>query len=60
MKILIYRPDTKIFDNGNVDKECLYFPNGKKYTEPKEPEYKHPLDKISKAKITSSFVEVSR
>lgn len=59
MKILIYRPDQKEgFENENVDADCLYYPNGRKYTEPKPKEVKHPLDRITKAKITNSFVEV--
>lgn len=57
MKILIHRPDKK--DNPRVDKDCLYFSNGRKYQEP-ERRNEHPLDKIYKAKITSSFVEVDR
>lgn len=59
MKILIYRPDKKEgFIYENVDADCLYYPNGKQYTKPKQKEIKHPLEQITKAKITNSFVEV--
>lgn len=57
MRILIHRPDK--WDNPKIDKDLLYYPNGKKYQEP-EVERKHPLDKIYRPKITSSFVEVER
>lgn len=60
MRVLVYRPDKKVHENANVDAECLYYPSGKKYTRPREREREHPLDKITKAKISSSFVEVER
>jgi hypothetical protein len=57
MKILIHRPDK--WDNPRINKDLLYYPNGYKYQEP-ERKNEHPLDKIHKYKITSSFVEVER
>lgn len=60
MNILIYRPDKKIIEDPNVDCDCLYYPNGRKYAEPKQQDPKHPLEKIHEIKITNSFVEVGR
>lgn len=57
MKILIHRPDK--WDNPKIDKDLLYYPNGKQYREP-EVEHPHPLSKIYRPRITSSFVEVDR
>ena len=58
MKTLIYRPDKA--DNQNVIEELLYYPNGDKYKRPTPQQPQHPLEKITKIKIKSSFVEVDR
>lgn len=57
IRVLIHRPDK--WDNPRINKDLLYYPNGYKYQEP-ERKNEHPLDKIHKYKITSSFVEVER
>lgn len=57
MKIFIYRPDKK---QPYIDFDCLYTHKGALYKEPEEKQEKHPLEKITKAKIASSFVEVSK
>lgn len=56
MNILIHRPDK--WDNPKIDKDLLYYPNGKHYKEEEVFEHKHPLSNIYRPKITSSFVEV--
>lgn len=57
MRILIYRPDKK---EPKLDKECLYNSNGSQYKEPEEKPRPHPLDKIYKYPVKSSFIEVER
>ena len=58
MKTLIYRPDKA--DNPNVREDLLYYPNGNLYKKPIPQPPQHPLEKITKIKIKSSFVEVDR
>lgn len=57
VRLLIYRPDKK---EPKLDEDCLYNPNGSKYKEPEEKPKQHPMDKIYKYPITSSFIEVER
>ena len=57
LRVYVYRPDKKEMD---IDKELLYNPNGEKYKEPKKTIPIHPLDKIYRPKITSSYIELER
>lgn len=58
MRILIYRPDKA--ENPNVREDLLYYPNGFIYKKPIPQPPRHPLENLTRVKITSSFVEVDR
>lgn len=57
LKVYIYRPDKK---EKNIEKELLYNAKGEPYREPKKIIPSHPIDKIYRPKIKSSYVEVER
>lgn len=57
MRILIYRPEKA--DNPNIRQDCLYYPNGNKYSRPTPKQPEHPLEKLNKIKITNSMIEVA-
>lgn len=57
LRIYVYRPDKK---EKNIEKELLYNPKGDPYREPQKIIPRHPLDKIYRPKITSSYIEVER
>ncbi len=58
MKILIYRPDKKIKDYG-IDKDLLYYPDGKKYKEKEVSRKEHPLDLLERRPIKPTYIEVA-